>query len=146
MDHRRELPLDKKGERLKAHEDFQLVISYNLGYQSLMKELKQSTKQRFVAMDFDYVPTKVEEGIVEREANIDADTAKKLVQIAKVARNLKGHGLDEGIFTRLLVCAVNLINKEIAPRSARRMALVRPTIDDADIRQTLAPAIDTIFV
>ena len=145
-DHRRALPLDKKGETVQAHEDFQLVISYNPGYQSLMKELKQSTKQRFVAMDFDYAPTKVEEGIVEREADTDADTAKKLVQIGKVARNLKGHGLDEGISTRLLVYAANLINKGIAPTNACRMALVRPITDDADIRQTLEHAIDTIFV
>ncbi|HFD31276.1 MAG TPA: CbbQ/NirQ/NorQ/GpvN family protein, partial [Gammaproteobacteria bacterium] len=145
-DHRRELPLDKKGETVHAHKDFQLVISYNPGYQSLMKELKQSTKQRFVAMDFDYAPTKVEEGIVEREASIDADTAKKLVQIGKVARNLKGHGLDEGISTRLLVYAASLINQGIKPANACRMALVRPITDDADIRQTLEHAIDTIFV
>ena len=145
-DHRRALPLDKKGETVHAHEDFQLVISYNPGYQSMMKELKQSTKQRFVAMDFDYAPTKVEQGIVEKEAGIDADTAKKLVQIGKVARNLKGHGLDEGISTRLLVYAANLINKGIKPTSACRMALVRPITDDADIRQTLEHAIDTIFV
>jgi nitric oxide reductase NorQ protein len=111
-----------------------------------MKELKQSTKQRFVGMDFDYAPTSVEEGIVEREAGIDADTAKKLVQIGKVARNLKGHGLDEGISTRLLVYAANLINQDITPANACRMALVRPITDDADIRQTLEHAIDTIFV
>jgi nitric oxide reductase NorQ protein len=145
-DHRRALPLDKKGETVHAHEDFQLVISYNPGYQSMMKELKQSTKQRFVAMDFDYAPAKVEQGIVEKEAGIDADTAKKLVQIGKIARNLKGHGLDEGISTRLLVYAANLMNKGIAPTSACRMALVRPITDDADIRQTLDHAIDTIFV
>ncbi|MCK5895527.1 MAG: CbbQ/NirQ/NorQ C-terminal domain-containing protein [Cocleimonas sp.] len=144
-DHRRALPLDKKGETVAAHDDFQLVISYNPGYQSLMKELKQSTKQRFVAMDFDYAPTTVEEGIVEKEAGIDAVTAKKLVKIGKVARNLKGHGLDEGISTRLLVYAANLINKGISPTSACRMALVRPITDDADIRQTLNHAIDTIF-
>jgi nitric oxide reductase NorQ protein len=144
-DHRRALPLDKKGETVQAHADFQLVISYNPGYQSLMKELKQSTKQRFVAMDFDYAPKSVEEGIVEREANIDAATAKKLVQIGKVARNLKGHGLDEGISTRLLVYAANLINQGIKPTNACRMALVRPITDDADIRQTLNHAIDTIF-
>jgi nitric oxide reductase NorQ protein len=145
-DHRRELPLDKKGEIIKSHKDFQLVVSYNPGYQSLMKELKQSTKQRFVAMDFDYAPTKVEEGIIEKEAKIDADTAKKLVKIGKVARNLKGHGLDEGISTRLLVYAANLMNKGIAPTNACRMALVRPITDDADIRQTLEHAIDTIFI
>ena len=144
-DHRRTLPLDKKGETISAHPDFQLVISYNPGYQSLMKELKQSTKQRFVAMDFDYAPQSVEEGIVEKETGIDADTAKKLVKIGHVARNLKGHGLDEGISTRLLVYAANLIQQGVSAPRACRMALVRPITDDADIRQTLDHAIDTIF-
>ena len=144
-DHRRTLPLDKKGETVTAHPDFQLVISYNPGYQSLMKELKQSTKQRFVAMDFDYAPAKVEEGIIEKEAGVDAEMAKKLVKIGAVARNLKGHGLDEGISTRLLVYAANLMSKGIAAPDACRMALVRPITDDADIRQTLDHAIDSIF-
>lgn len=144
-DHRRTLPLDKKGETVTAHPDFQLVISYNPGYQSLMKELKQSTKQRFIAMDFDYAPAKVEESIVEKETGIDADTSAKLVKIGGVARNLKGHGLDEGISTRLLVYAANLINKGIPPKDACRLALVRPITDDADIRQTLDHAIDSVF-
>ncbi len=144
-DHRRELPLDKKGEMIKAHPDFQLVISYNPGYQSLMKELKQSTKQRFVAMDFDYAPAKVEEGIIAKEAGIDAETAKKLVKIGDVARNLKGHGLDEGISTRLLVYAASLMNHGINAQDACKMALVRPITDDADIRQTLDHAIESVF-
>ncbi len=144
-DHRRTLPLDKKGELIEAHEDFQLVISYNPGYQSLMKDLKQSTKQRFVGMDFDYAPADVEAGIVAREAGVDQDTATKLVKVGEAARNLKGHGLDEGISTRLLVYAATLMGKGIAPRSACRMALVRPITDDADIRGTLFHAIDAIF-
>ncbi|MEE9309464.1 MAG: CbbQ/NirQ/NorQ/GpvN family protein [Cocleimonas sp.] len=144
-DHRRTLPLDKKGETVAAHPDFQLVISYNPGYQSLMKELKQSTKQRFVAMDFDYAPAKVEQGIIEKEAGVDADTAKKLVKIGGVARNLKGHGLDEGISTRLLVYAASLMNQGINAQDACKMALVRPITDDADIRQTLDHAIDATF-
>jgi nitric oxide reductase NorQ protein len=144
-DHRRTLPLDKKGETVKAHPDFQLVISYNPGYQSLMKELKQSTKQRFVAMDFDYAPVKVEEGIIAKEAGVDVDTAKKLVKIGGVARNLKGHGLDEGISTRLLVYAAQLMNKGVKPQDACKMALVRPITDDVDIRQTLDHAIDSVF-
>ena len=130
---------------MNAHPDFQLVISYNPGYQSLMKELKQSTKQRFIAMDFDYAPGSVEQGIVEKESGIDADTAKKLVKIGHVARNLKGHGLDEGISTRLLVYAANLMNKGVAAPDACRLALVRPITDDEDIRQTLDHAIDSVF-
>ncbi len=144
-DHRRTLPLDKKGELVDAHPDFQLVISYNPGYQSLMKDLKQSTKQRFSALDFDYPDQKVEISIVIKEASIDKDTAGKLVKIAQTARNLKGHGLDEGISTRLLVYAANLINKGIEAKAACRMALVRPITDDMDIRSTLDHAIDSIF-
>jgi nitric oxide reductase NorQ protein len=144
-DHRRQLPLDKKGELIDAHPDFQLVISYNPGYQSLMKDLKQSTKQRFSGMEFDYPDAKVETSIVEKEAGIDAETAGKLVKIAHTARNLKGHGLDEGISTRLLVYAANLMNKGIGATDACRMAMVRPITDDADIRATLDHSIDAIF-
>jgi len=144
-DHRRTMPLDKKGELIEAHPDFQLVISYNPGYQSLMKDLKQSTKQRFVGMDFEYPETKVEVEIVTKEANVDNETAAKLVKIGETARNLKGHGLDEGISTRLLVYAANLMAEGIKPTAACRMALVRPITDDADIRSTLDHAIDTVF-
>ena len=144
-DHRRTLPLDKKGELIEAHPDFQLVISYNPGYQSLMKDLKQSTKQRFVGLDFEYAATSVEAGIISKETGVDDDMATKLVKIGETARNLKGHGLDEGISTRLLVYAANLINQGIAPVRACRMALVRPITDDADIRGTLDHAIEAIF-
>jgi len=144
-DHRRTLPLDKKGEQVKAHPDFQLVISYNPGYQSLMKDLKQSTKQRFAALDFDYAAPDVEAGIVARETGISEELAHKLVKIGESARNLKGHGLDEGISTRLLVYAAQLINRGIEARAACRMALVRPITDDEDIRATLDHAIDTVF-
>ena len=144
-DHRRTLPLDKKGELVQAHPDFQLVISYNPGYQSLMKDLKQSTKQRFAAFEFDYPAPEVETKIVAREAGVDTDVASRLVKIGETARNLKGHGLDEGISTRLLVYAAQLINQGIAPRAACRMALVRPITDDADIRDTLDCAIDAVF-
>ena len=144
-DHRRNLPLDKKGELIQAHSDFQLVISYNPGYQSLMKDLKQSTKQRFTALDFDYPDAKVETEIVAKEASIDTDTAAKLVKIAEAARNLKGHGLDEGISTRLMVYAAQLMNQGITPVDACRMALVRPITDDADIRSTLNHAVDAVF-
>ncbi len=144
-DHRRTLPLDKKGELVEAHPDFQLVISYNPGYQSLMKDLKQSTKQRFSALDFDYPSAKVETSIVQTETGVDEEVAGKLVKIAATARNLKGHGLDEGISTRLLVYAANLMSRGIEARAACRMALVRPITDDADIRDTLDHAVDAVF-
>ncbi|MDD4867579.1 MAG: CbbQ/NirQ/NorQ/GpvN family protein [Mycobacterium sp.] len=144
-DHRRVLPLDKKGELVTAHPDFQLVISYNPGYQSLMKDLKQSTKQRFVGFDFDYPEPDVEADILVNETGLDVDTAAQLVKIGHCARNLKGHGLDEGISTRLLVYAATLVNEGVTARDACRMALVRPITDDADIRETLDHAIDVAF-
>ncbi len=144
-DHRRTLPLDKKGELINAHPDFQLVISYNPGYQSLMKDLKQSTKQRFTAFDFDYPDSALETTILARETGLDEATAGKLVKIGQTARNLKGHGLDEGISTRLLVYAATLIKDGVEPVDACRMALVRPITDDADIRETLDHAIDATF-
>jgi len=144
-DHRRELPLDKKGELVKAHPDFHLVISYNPGYQSLMKDLKQSTKQRFGALDFDYPESPVEAEIVTRESGVDVEIAEKLVQVALRSRNLKGHGLDEGMSTRLLVYAGQLISKGIEPIAACRLTLVRPLTDDPDMRDTLDAAVHTFF-
>lgn len=144
-DHRRVLPLEKRGELVQAHPDFQMIISYNPGYQSLMKDLKQSTKQRFGAMVFDYPPAEAEAEIVAHESGVAPDVAAKLVQVAARSRNLKGHGLDEGMSTRLLVYAGQLIARGIAPRDACRMTLVRPLTDDVDMLDTLDSAIDTVF-
>lgn len=144
-DHRRVLPLDKKGELVEAHPDFQLVISYNPGYQSMMKDLKQSTKQRFGGFKFDYPKADIEAEIVAKEANIPLETAQKLVQIAQRSRNLKGHGLDEGISTRLLVYAGQLINKGVDAKKACTMALITPLTDDDDILDTLLTSVETFF-
>ncbi|CAA7619644.1 CbbQ/NirQ/NorQ/GpvN family protein [Magnetospirillum sp. UT-4] len=144
-DHRRCLPLDKKGELVEAHPDFQMVISYNPGYQSMMKDLKQSTKQRFGAMVFDYPPAAVEAEIVAHESGVSPDIAARLVQMAERSRNLKGHGLDEGMSTRLLVYAGQLIAKGVAPQDACRMTLARPLTDDPDMLDTLDTAIATFF-
>lgn len=144
-DHRRTLPLDKKGELIEAHPDFQLVISYNPGYQSLMKDLKQSTKQRFGSLDFDYPKEETEVSIVAKESGVDRETAEKLVQISHRARNLKGHGLDEGISTRLLVYAGQLIAQGINPKAACSMTMVTPLTDDPDMRDTLDAAVQTFF-
>jgi len=144
-DTRRVLPLEKKGELVQAHADFQLVISYNPGYQSLLKDLKQSTKQRFAALDFGYPEHAVECRIVAHEAGVSNEIADKLVSIAERARNLKGHGLDEGISTRMLIHAGNLIARDVAPVTACRVALVRPITDDPDMRDALDAAVTTYF-
>lgn len=144
-DNRRVLPLEKKGELIQAHPDFQIVISYNPGYQSLMKDLKQSTKQRFGALDFTYPMHAIEVEIVAHEARIDTEVANQLVSIAERSRNLKGHGLDEGLSTRMLIYAGSLIAKGVAPLAACRVALVRPITDDPDMRDALDSAVSTFF-
>ena len=144
-DNRRVLPLEKTGELVQAHPDFQLVISYNPGYQSVMKDLKQSTKQRFGALDFNYPDHAIEEEIVAHEAGILRDDAGKLVSIAKMARKLKGHGLDEGISTRMLIYAGTLIARGVETRRACHVALIAPITDDPDIRDALDAAVVTFF-
>jgi len=110
-----------------------------------MKDLKQSTKQRFVGMDFEYPSEAIETDILAQETGLDNETAAKLVKIGVTARNLKGHGFDEGISTRLLVYAASLIQEAVNANDACRMALVRPITDNADIRATLDHAIDQNF-
>ena len=144
-DHRRTLPLDKRGELVRAHVDFQLVISYNPGYQSLMKDLKPSTKQRFAALDFDYPQPELEAHIVAEETGVPLAQAEQLVKVATTARNLKGHGLTEGISTRLMVYAASLIRGGVSAQEACRMAMVSPITDDTDIRDTLNHAIQAVF-
>jgi nitric oxide reductase NorQ protein len=144
-DTRRVLPLEKKAELVHAHPDFHLVISYNPGYQSLMKDLKQSTKQRFGALDFGYPEHSIEVEIVVHEAKVSEAIADKLVSIAERARNLKGHGLDEGISTRMLIYAGSLIAQGVEAKNACRVALVRPITDDPDMRDALDAAVTTFF-
>ena len=144
-DNRRVLPLEKKGELVKAHPDFQLVISYNPGYQSLMKDLKQSTKQRFGALDFAWPVREVEIEIVAHESGVSSEIAGKLVSIGEKSRNLKGHGLEEGMSTRMLVYAGQLIAGGVAPAAACSVALVRPITDDADMRDALDAAVKAFF-
>jgi nitric oxide reductase NorQ protein len=114
-DSRRALPVEKRGEYIAAPPDFMLVISYNPGYQSVLKEMKPSTRQRFVALDFDYPEADTEARIVAHEGGVDADTATKLVKLGGLTRKLKGAGLDEGAGTRLLVHAAQLIAAGMAP-------------------------------
>jgi nitric oxide reductase NorQ protein len=144
-DARRVLPLEKKNELVHAHLDFQLVISYNPGYQSILKDLKQSTKQRFGALDFTYPSRDSEIEIVSHESGVGPETAAKLVTIAERARNLKGHGLEEGISTRMLIYAGSLIGQGVEPVAACHVSLIRPITDDADIRDALGATIRACF-
>lgn len=136
-DHRRELFIDKLGERIVAHPDFMLVASFNPGYQRGFKELKPSTRQRFVAMSFDYPSAAVEAKILVAETAIDASTAKQIVQIANKIRNLTELGLAETVSTRLAVDAAHLIKSGLPPRLAVAVAIVEPLSDDIEVIQAL---------
>ncbi len=144
-DARRILPLEKKGELLHAHPDFQLVVSYNPGYQSLTKDLKQSTKQRFGAIDFHYPDSGHESEIVAHEAKVDVATARSLVGIAHKSRALKGRGLEEGISTRMLIYAGALIRDGVAATDACRLAMTRPITDDEALYKALDGFIEAHF-
>jgi len=140
-DDRRVLPLEKLGELVRAHPDFQLVISYNPGYQSVVKDLKESTKQRFAALDFGYPEATVETEIVVREARIAQQLARLLVTIAERSRHLKGHGLDEGASTRMLINAGRLMKQGVDIEQACETTLVVPLTDDSEIRKALRDTI-----
>jgi nitric oxide reductase NorQ protein len=140
-DARRMLPLEKKNELVTAHPDFQLVISYNPGYQSAVKDLKESTKQRFVAIDFGYPPPPTEAAIIVRESGTDSDLAGILVAIAQRSRNLQGHGLDEGASTRMLIHAGRMVRAGLPLEAAVQSSIVLPITDNPDIRAALSDAI-----
>ena len=140
-DNRRVLPLDRKGELVAAHPDFLLVVSYNPGYQSAVKDLKESTKQRFVAIDFSYPQPDAEAAIVAREAGIEARMAADLVAVAASTRNLRGRGLSEGASTRMIVHAGRLIARGIPVHQALQASVVLPLTDDADMREALEAVI-----
>jgi nitric oxide reductase NorQ protein len=140
-DARRVLPLEKNNELITAHEDFQLVISYNPGYQSAVKDLKESTKQRFVGIDFHYPAAPVEAEIVARESGVDPTLAATLVAIGQRSRNLCGKGLEEGASTRMLIHAGRLVLAGLQPEAAANAAIVLPLTDDAELREALGAAI-----
>jgi nitric oxide reductase NorQ protein len=144
-DNRRVLSIDKKGELIQAHPDFLMVISYNPGYQSVLKDLKQSTRQRFVALLFEYPQAADEAEIVAVEGNVDRDTATRLVSLAGKIRNIREHGLIEGASTRLLIYAATLIRQGIPFKSACIGALCQPLTDDDRLQQTLYDLIDDLL-
>ncbi|MCB0659358.1 MAG: CbbQ/NirQ/NorQ/GpvN family protein [Saprospiraceae bacterium] len=137
-DHRRELFIDKLGIKLKANEKFQLIASYNPGYQKGFKELKPSTRQRFVAHTFSYPSEAIETEIIVNETKIDEATAKKLVKIGQKIRNLKELGLTETVSTRLLVDAAKLIVTGLSKRLAVKVAIIEPLTDDTEIIDALS--------
>jgi nitric oxide reductase NorQ protein len=132
-DDRRVLPIEKTGELLAAAPEFCLAISYNPGYQSVLKDLKQSTRQRFIALEFDYPAAPLEKKIILHETGIDEAMAERLVKFAAMTRNLKGSGLDEGASTRLLVHAGKLIASGIDARIACRGAIAEALTDDPEM-------------
>ena len=144
-DDRRRLPIEKRGTVLDAPPEFMLVVSYNPGYQSILKDLKQSTRQRFVAMEFDYPPPDAEAEIVAKEGGIDPDTAADLVKIGQKVRNLRGHGLEEGVSTRLLIYAAQMIAKGIPAIQAAEVAICSPITDDRELQRSIREIVTTII-
>lgn len=144
-DHRRELFIDKLGETIKAHPDFLLVASFNPGYQKGFKELKPSTRQRFVALSFDYPNQKAETEILINETGISAEIAQKLVTIGAKIRNLTELGLTETVSTRLLVDAAKLINNGLPKRLAVHVAVVEPLTDERETLNALKDLCDLMI-
>lgn len=144
-DHRRILPIEKRGETLSAHENFLLVISYNPGYQNVLKDLKPSTRQRFIAIDFDYPEEQQEAEVIAHESGVAADLASNLARLGARVRNLKQHGFDEGVSTRLLVYAGQMMVKGVEPIRACEVAVCKAVTDDEDVQQAIGELARAIF-
>jgi len=144
-DHRRILPIDKKGEIIEAHPDFLLVISYNPGYQSVLKDLKHSTRQRFVSIDFDYPPRDKEAQIIAHESGTALDVAMDLAKLGEKVRHLKASGLEEGVSTRLLVYAGQLIGRGVPPRRACEVSVSKSLTDDLESQRAIDELVCSIF-
>ena len=144
-DDRRILPLERTGEELAAPVSFMLVVSYNPGYQNLLKVLKPSTRQRFVAIEFDFLPREREIEVVSLESGLDAARVAPLVDLARRLRALKGVDLEEGVSTRLLVYCASLIDAGLPVSQAVRAAMIEPLSDDADVRAALVELAGSIL-
>jgi nitric oxide reductase NorQ protein len=145
-DHRRRLTIEKKGQEIEAHEDFMLVISYNPGYQTVLKDLKPSTKQRFIAINFDFPAEEIERKIVLSEAaGISPELVHQLVAAGRKARMLKDHGLEEATSTRALVYAANMINAGLDPVAACQVAMINPITDDIELADALMEIVQAHF-
>jgi nitric oxide reductase NorQ protein len=146
-DHRRKLTIEKKGQEIDAHEDFMLVISYNPGYQTVLKDLKPSTKQRFIAINFDFPTEEVERKIVLNEVGggISPELVHQLVAAGRKARLLKDHGLEEATSTRAIVYAANMINAGLDPIAACQVAMINPITDDLELADALMEIVQAHF-
>ncbi len=144
-DHRRELPIEKTGELLHAHPAFALVISYNPGYQSVLKDLKPSTRQRFVSLAFDYPAVDVEAAIIAHEGGVPEALAERLAVLGQRVRALAAQGLADGVSTRLLVYAAQLVARGIAPRRACEAAVAQGIGDEAEVQQAVRELIDVLL-
>ncbi len=144
-DHRRVLPIEKTGELLDAHPDFLLLISYNPGYQSILKDLKPSTRQRFVSLEFGYPAVDVEATIIAHEGGVDADLSRRLALIGEKVRNLSEYGFEEGVSTRLLIYAAQLVAGGIEPRRSCDVAIVRAVTDDPEVQAAVGAIVDVLL-
>jgi nitric oxide reductase NorQ protein len=144
-DHRRILPVEKRSLILEAHRNFLLVMSYNPGYQSVLKDLKPSTRQRFVSLEFDYPPPEREAQIIAHESGVELDMAADLATLGIKVRHLRHHGFEEGVSTRLLVYAGQLMARGVEVRRACDVAICRAITDDADVQRAVAELVSTIF-
>jgi nitric oxide reductase NorQ protein len=144
-DHRRVLPMEKLGQIIEAREGFLLVISYNPGYQSALKDLKHSTRQRFISLEFTHPRKELEAKIIAHESGVSEDTAQDLAKLGEKVRNLREHGLSEGVSTRLLIYTGKLIQKGIPPRRACQVGVVWALTDDADVQRSIEEVASSIF-
>ncbi len=144
-DHRRILPIEKRGEIIEAKPGFLLVISYNPGYQSIQKNLKHSTRQRFITIEFNYPPADKETAIIEHESGVTPELASQLALLGEKVRNLKASGLEEGVSTRLLIYAGELIGQGITPRRAATVAVTWSLTDEPDSKRAIGEVVKAIF-
>ena len=144
-DHRRILPVEKTGSIIEADDRFLLCISYNPGYQSALKDLKLSTKQRFISIEFNYPPRDIEAEIVQRESGCGIEEATSLAKLAEKIRNLDDHGLQEGASTRLLIYAARLMSEGISARRACQVAIVWTLTDEHELQRSLEEVVSSIF-
>lgn len=144
-DHRRILPIEKRGQIIEAADGFLLVISYNPGYQSALKDLKHSTRQRFISIEFGNPPRELEARIIEHESGVAREVAEDLAKLGEKVRHLKEHGLAEGVSTRLLIYVGRLIAEGIEPRRACQVGVVWALTDDLDVQRSIEEVVSAIF-